>query len=191
VVLRRITITHCCFSLVWAIALNVSAAATASPRDPFEIGVSFATGPASVHSQNFGGARYRTIRGTAAASNRGALTTDFARRHRHQNRSKAVYRSGDHSVAQISPTILRRMDLSLEDDVRPPCAAKASRRSACYRARPSRPKSLTDALLEAPSPATEQILKDIGIPAIKDVPPIAILRAGHPSAGENFTTELP
>lgn len=189
-VLRRITIAHCCYSLVWALALSFSAAATASPRDPFEVGVSFTTGSASLRSQNFEGARYRTVRGTAAASNRGALTTDFARRHRRQNRSKALYRSGDHSVAQISPTIRRRTDLSMEDDVRPPCTTKVRRRSACYRVRPSRPKSLADALLEAPSPATEQILKDIGIPAIKDVPPIAILRAGHPSAGENFTAEL-
>lgn len=188
-VLQRIMMAHC-FNLAWTIALSVSAAATASPRDPSEGGVSFMTGSASVHSQSFEGTRYRTVRGKAAAFNRGALTTDFAQRHRRQNRSKAFYRSGDHSVAQISPTILRGADLSLGDDLRPPCAAKARRRSACYQAKPSRLKSLTDALLEAPSPATEQILKDIGIPAIKDVPPIAILQAGHPGANENFTAEL-
>jgi hypothetical protein len=176
-----------CFGVAWAIALGVPAAATASPRDPFEMGGGFSAESASAHPRSFEGARYRTARRNAAASGRGALTAAVSRR---RNKSKALYRSGEHSVAQIPPTILRGADLSLEDEARPPCAAKARRRSACRRAKPMRPKGLADALLEAPSPATEHILKDIGIPAIKDVPPIAILRAGHPGADENFTAEL-
>ena len=162
-VLRRITMARR-FGLAGAIALGVLATATASPRDPSEMGAGF----------------------SAAAPDRGALTATVVR---HRNRSKALYRPGEHSVAQISPTILRGADVSMEDEARPPCAAKARRRSAC-RAKPMRSKGLADALLEAPSPATVQILKDIGIPAIKDVPPIAILRAGHPGVDENFTAEL-
>ena len=185
-VLRHIRLAHC-FSIAWAIALGVSAAATASPRDPSEVGGPFTRGSASAPFQSDEATRYHTVRRNAAASRRGAATATFARR---RNRSKALYRSGQHSVAQISPTILRGAYLSLDDDARSPCAAKARRHSSACRAQTMRPKGLPEALLEAPSPATAQILKDIGIPAIKDVPPIAILRAGHPGADENFTTEL-
>ncbi len=185
-VLRRITMAGC-FGIAWALALGVSAAATASPRDSHELGIRFTAGSASAPSQRVATAQYRAARGRAAASDRSALTAAFFRR---RNRSKALYRSGEHSIAQISPTILRRSDPSLEDDGGPPCSAKARRRSGCYQAKSMRPKDLADALLEAPSPATEHILKDIGIPAIKDVPPIAILRSGHPGADENFTGEL-
>jgi hypothetical protein len=186
VVLRRITMAGC-FCISWAMALGISAAATASPRYPHEMGVPLSKGSASVPSQSVATAQYRAARGHAAASDRSALTTASFRR---RNSSKALYRSGEHSVTQISPTILRRSDPSLEDDGHPPCRAKARRRSGCYQAKSMRPKDLADALLEAPSPATEHIFKDIGIPAIKDVPPIAILRSGHPGVDENFAAEL-
>ena len=78
----------------------------------------------------------------------------------------------------------------MEDQLGQPCAAKARRRFGCYRAKSIRPKGLVDALLESPSPATEQVLKNLGIPAIKDVPPIAILRPGHPGADENTAADL-
>ncbi len=78
----------------------------------------------------------------------------------------------------------------MEDETGQPCETQARRRSDCYRAKSMRPKGLVDALLEAPSPTTEQVLKDIGIPAIKDVPPIAILRPGYPGVDENITADL-
>jgi hypothetical protein len=186
VVLQRIMIAHC-FSLAWAIVLGVSAAATASPRGPSEMGGPFITGSASAQSQNFAGSRYGTARGNTAASAPDPLTAALTRR---RNRSKTLHRSGEHSVAQISPTILRGKDPYMEDELGQPCAAKARRHFGCYRAKSIRPKGLVDALLEAPSPATEQVLKNLGIPAIKDVPPIAILRPGHPGADENTATDL-
>lgn len=51
-------------------------------------------------------------------------------------------------------------------------------------------KALPDALLEAPNPSTERSLKQIGIPAIKDVPPIVILRAGVPATHEDSAADL-
>ena len=173
-VLRRITITL--LSIAGAIALGVSAAAMASPRDPAEMGQRLA----GAHTQGYESGQYRTVRRSAAAASRRGTAT-FARR---RNRSKALHRPGEHSIRQISPMILRGADLSLEDGRLSPCAAKARRHSSACRA-----KGLPEALLEAPSPATAQILRDIGIPAIKDVPPIAILRAGHPGADENFIAE--
>jgi hypothetical protein len=170
VVLRRISIAHC-FGLAWAIALGVPAAATASVL---------------ALPQGFEAAPYGTVRGNAASSGGEVVPASLASR---RNRSKARYRSGDHNVAQISPTIRRPGGLSLEDGANPPCAAKVRRSSSC-RAKSLRSKGLPDALLEAPSPATAKILNDIGIPAIKDVPPIAILRAGHPGVDENFTADL-
>jgi hypothetical protein len=166
--------------------LAVSTTAAASPRDPSETGASSSAGWALAHPQSIEGARHWTSRSPALATGRGALAVTFARR---WNRSKALFRSGEHSIAQISPAILRGTDFSMDDEARSPCAAKARRRSAC-RTKSMRAKDLTDALLEAPTPATERILKDIGIPAIKDVPPIAILRPGHPMADENFTADL-
>ena len=177
-VLRRMTMARC-FGLAWAIVLGVSAIAAASPRNTSESGGSTAAGSASLHRQSVESWRYRTV---------GENTHHVAPK-KASNRSKAFYRSGEHSVAQISPMILRGGERSLEDDG-PECATKSGRRSSCYRTNPVRPKDLVDALLEAPSPATEKILKDIGIPAINDVPPIAILRAGHPDANSNFTAEL-
>lgn len=185
-VLQRITIAHC-FSLAWAIGLGVSAGVTASPRGASEMGPTFTTGPASGQLQNFAGSRSRTTRGNTAASAPGPLIPALTRR---RNRSKTLYRSGEHGVAQISPTILRRKDPYMEDQLGQPCAAKARRRFGCYRAKSIRPKGLVDALLESPSPATEQVLKNLGIPAIKDVPPIAILRPGHPGADENTAADL-
>ena len=181
--LRPVNRTYC-LGLAWAIALGASAVVTAaSPRESSETNISFAGRSASVHHA---GPRYRTVRRNTAVSGRGAKIGTFARR---RNRSAAVYRSGAHSVAQISPTILHAAYLSLEDDARPLCAAKARRRSAC-RGKPVRANGLSDALLQSPSPATEPILRAIGIPVIKDVPPIVILRAGHPVADENATFEL-
>jgi hypothetical protein len=185
VVLRRITKTYF-LGLAWAISLGVSAVATASPRDPTEISIKVAVTPALAHPRASEGAGSRTARWKGAAGNHSAYTATLARR---RNRSNAYYRAGEHRVAQISPAISRRADLFLEDEARPRCAVTARRRSACLEKR-LRPKGLPDALLEAPTPATERTLKEIGIPAIKDVPPIAILRAGTPFADENFAADL-
>ena len=176
-VLRRMMMARC-FGLAWAIVLGVSAIAAASPRNRFESDGPTAAGSAPLHRQSGESSRYRTVRGNAHVVPKKA-----------SNRSKAFYRSGEHRVAQISPMILRGGEHSLEDDG-PQCATKTGRRSSCYRTKPVRPKDLVDALLDAPSPATEKILKDIGIPVIKEVPPIAILRAGHPGAYNNFAAEL-
>ena len=181
VVMRRIAIAAC-FGIVGAMAFGTSAAATASPRDPYDTDVPFATGSASVQSQKITGTRYRTAQGNTAVSSRGFT--------RHRVRSKALYRSGEHSVAQIAPTILRSQDPSMEDEPPQSCATNARRRTGCYQAKSMRPKGLVDALLETPSPSTEPVLRDIGIPVIKDVPPIAILRPAHTDAHENVTADF-
>jgi hypothetical protein len=138
-------------------------AAAASPRDPSDVSIRAASVPVSAHHRDLQSARYRTLR----------------------NRPRARYRSGEHTVAQISPAIWRRADVFLEDEGLPPCPVNARRRSAC-RAALLRQQGLPDVLLEAPTPATEGPLKQLGIPAIKDVPPIAILRARPSGADDNF-----
>jgi hypothetical protein len=153
-VLRRFTNAQC-FGLAWAISLAISAvAATASPRKPSELSIKAASEPVSAHLRGAQSARYRML----------------------GNRPRARYRSGEHTVAQISPAIWRRSDVFLEDEAPPPCPMNARRRSAC-RAAFLPQQGLPDVLLEAPTPATERSLRELGIPAIKDVPPIAILRA--------------
>jgi hypothetical protein len=174
----RLLIKTLCLGLAGAISLGVSAVATASPRDRSEMGVQVS---APARSRTVESARYRMAGWNIAAPDPGAWSGPVARR---QNRSKAHYRSGEHSVAQISPAIHRRTRLSLEDAARPPCAAKARGDLIC-RAKAERPKGLVEALLEAPTPATQQSLKQIGIPAVKDVPPIAILRAATPGVDEH------
>jgi len=149
-----------CFGLACAVSLGVSSAATALPRNPAEMGVRFSAAS------------------PLAARDRGALIATWRR-----SRSRTQYRFGEHVVAQISPTILRRADVELGESSHPSCAMKAHRRSAC-RTSPIRPKGLPDALLESPTLATERSLKELGIPAIKDVPPIVILRAGTPVVDE-------
>jgi len=163
------------------IALSFSA-----PTAAREEGVPVATESGATHLDRGNNAQYRTARRDAAARDGAAWTVRRARR---LNRSKALHRSGVHSVAQISPTILRRAGLSLEDGAHPRCTSKFRRRSTACNAKPARPKDLVDALLEAPSPATVPILRDLGIPAIRDVPPIAILRAAHPNADKNDTAD--
>jgi hypothetical protein len=153
-VLRRFTKTQC-LALAWAISLAISAvAATASPREPSDVSIKAASEPVSSRPRGVQSARYRML----------------------GNRPTARYRSGEHAVAQISPTIWRRADVFLGDETPPPCPTNARRRSAC-RAAFLPQQGLPDVLLEAPTPATERSLKELGIPAIKDVPPIAILRA--------------
>ncbi|WP_088346041.1 hypothetical protein [Rhodomicrobium vannielii] len=47
--------------------------------------------------------------------------------------------------------------------------------AVAYRRARRNPKSFLDALLEVPNPDTRPILFDLGIPAVDDVPPIALL----------------
>jgi hypothetical protein len=90
---------------------------------------------------------------------------------RHQRKRK--FRKGEHVVSQISPRSART------GSYRRLCNGTANRHPAC-RTRPPQPIGLPDALLVAPNRRTEKALKDAGIPAIKDVPPIVIL---HPDRG--------
>lgn len=186
---RRLARRHW-FRLGWAIvlgAMTAGQAVVASPRDLPEMGVEFATASASDHAQTFETARYLTHMRKAAIFRRIASASTFSRRH---NRSKVRHRPDELSIGQISPKITRGADLYLEDGA-PSCSAKASRRSACHRAKTVRSKGLPEALLEAPSPATEQTLKLIGIPAIQGVPPIVILRGQTSGMDENIAAQLP
>jgi hypothetical protein len=90
-----------------------------------------------------------------------------------------LYRLGEHTVPQISPTILRRADPRLDDTVRRSCGTPRAGED-CEGA-PLRQTGLPEVLLQVPSPATEQSLKQLGIPIVRDVYPIAILRPGATS----------
>ena len=176
VALRRLAIAHC-FWIAATMVPGVSASIAAEPRDVYSDRPT-ATGPASTHARRQGHP-YLVAGQNAAASDRPSWKIAWSQR---RNRSNTSRNWGDLNVAQISPTIRRGATLNLEDKGPRACAAKFRRGSAACRAQALRRGPLVDALLEAPSPATEALLKEIGIPAIKDVPPIAILRAGHPRA---------
>jgi hypothetical protein len=186
---RRLARVHW-FRLSWAIVLGVVAAGptvVASPRGSSGGVVEFPTASASDRTQTSGTAQHLTHLRKAAIFRRMASASTFSRRH---NRSKVHHRPNELSIGQISPKITRGADLYLEDGA-PSCCARASRRSACHCVKTVHSKGLPEALLEAPSPATEQTLKLIGIPAIQGVPPIVILRGQTSGMDENIAAQLP
>ncbi len=87
-----------------------------------------------------------------------------------------VQRTGgsvDHAITQIPASANRlsgRGDIDLSANSLANCPA--ARRGKC-RVLPE--PDLASALIEAPSAATEELLAQLGIPAIPDVPPIVIL----------------
>jgi hypothetical protein len=161
VVLRRLT-AMTGLSLAGALSLAIVTGAVAVAHDASE------------------DARHRASRDEPAVGYKAAVL----RRH---SRSAVLYRSGEHRVGQISPTILRRADPQLDDAARHPCGTARARR-ACEGA-PLRQAGLPESLLQVPSPATEQSLKQLGIPIVKDVYPIAILRSGLPNHEDDFAFE--
>lgn len=149
VVLRRLmAITG--LSLAWALSVAASIGAEALAHDASD------------------GMRHRTFRAKPAIGYRAAAA------HRHR-RPAVVYRSGEHKVPQISSSVLRRADPQFDELAR---HCSGSRTGGSCGGTPLRHVGLPDSLLQAPSPATEQNLKQLGIPIVKDVYPIAILRPG-------------
>jgi hypothetical protein len=164
--LRRWT-ANTYLSLAWALSLGVSAVALAAPRDT--------SGPDV----------YRTSRASSAVRHGPAHgTSSAARRHA---RPKVLYRSGEHRIAQISPGILRRADPQLDAPAPHSCDTAASGGSC--RDAGLRSTGLPDSLLQAPSPTTEQSLKQLGIPIVRDVYPIAILRPNMPDQDDSLAFE--
>ncbi len=163
-VLQRFIWTMC-FGLAAAIALGAASAAIAAPRQTLAIDAS--ARPARIALLR---RKNAALRGHARSSLIGV---------RRYATSRPRYRAGEHRVAQISSSILRRASFELTPDAASQCGRKRHYPAAC-----SHRANLVDALLEAPTPATEQILRDLGIPVIKDVPAIAILRGGSPGADD-------
>jgi hypothetical protein len=161
IVSRRLTaITG--LSLAWVVLLGMSFAPGASAHDAPE------------------GERHRTSHTKSTIGYKAATV----RRH---GRSAVLYRSGEHKVVQISPSILRRADPQLDDGTRRSCGrARAGRECD---GTPFRHADLPEALLQTPSPATEQSLKQLGVPIIRDVYPIVILRPGSPDHDDSLAFE--
>jgi hypothetical protein len=90
-------------------------------------------------------------------------------------RRRSLYAGHEGRIAQL-PAGLRARRISrlrFDDNGRDGCAGRGPRR-AC-----SEERSLAEALIRAPDASTAKILRETGIPAIPDVPPIVILRSGR------------
>jgi hypothetical protein len=83
-------------------------------------------------------------------------------------------RAGDYAVAQIRPALSRKARSSLSD-FKPFHKINISRCIKPDGRAASSGKSIADALLEPPSPATIELLTNYGVPVIDGVPPIFIL----------------
>jgi hypothetical protein len=90
-----------------------------------------------------------------------------------------LYRGDESAIAQLSPRLQPRRISSLRFD-RP---GLCGRRAICLRER-----NLVEALVRAPDSSTEPLLRETGIPVIRDVPPIVILR---PDPERRHFTDLP
>ncbi len=104
-------------------------------------------------------------------------------------RRRALYAGHEGRIAQL-PARLRARRISrlrFDDSGRDSCAGAGPRR-AC-----SEERNLAEALIRAPDGSTARILRETGIPAIPDVPPIVILRSGRApwlGGGGNWPGEI-
>jgi hypothetical protein len=102
-------------------------------------------------------------------------------------RRRSLYAGHEGRIAQL-PAGLRARRISrlrFDDSGQGGCAGRGPRR-AC-----SEERNLAEALIRAPDASTARILRETGIPAIPDVPPIVILRSGRaPSGAGNWPGEI-
>lgn len=96
------------------------------------------------------------------------------RRHRPK-----LYRGDESAIAQLSPRLQPRRISTLRFDRPGGCG----RRAVCAEER-----NLAEALVRAPDSSTERLLRETGVPVIRDVPPIVILR---PDTERRDLTDLP
>ena len=79
-----------------------------------------------------------------------------------------LYRRDQSAIAQLSPRLQPRRISTLRFDRPSGCG----RRGMCPEER-----NLAEALVRVPDSSTERLLRETGIPVIRDVPPVVILRA--------------
>ncbi len=128
---------------------------------------------ASLHVAS-AGERYGCARG-----DRGARSCSASSRHSTARRARPrLYQGDEGAMRQLSPQLRPRRVSRLRFNGEPQnrCDAVAMHSWASRRACVAE-RNLAEALVQPPSAATEKILRENGIPAIRDVPPIVILRS--------------
>ncbi len=87
-------------------------------------------------------------------------------------RRPKLYRGHEGTITQLSPRLAPRRISTLRFDRPARCRSYAACREE---------GNLAEAVSRAPDPSTERLLRDTGIPVIRDVPPVVFLRTAPES----------